>query len=97
MEGILYNPQTGKVYEGLLTNFYVITFDKNSNKAVVMTAPHGSVLEGTSCWLVEQVCQKLGIHMVWQHPNIHDIKSWNGAFISSKFGVLFNHHVVMLL
>ncbi|TPX44325.1 hypothetical protein SeMB42_g03989 [Synchytrium endobioticum] len=95
LEAILYDPDGGDIYEGLLTNFYVITRD-DSNRVAVMTAPRGTVLEGTSCWMVEQVCDKLGIQFIRKHPSIRDADVWEGAFITSALRTCHSVSVIHL-
>lgn len=73
----------GLVYEGLSSNFAVIT-----DKGTVRTAPNSLVLAGTVMAMVKEISAELGIGVEEECPNIKDIGSWRAAFITSTSRLL---------
>jgi branched-subunit amino acid aminotransferase/4-amino-4-deoxychorismate lyase len=70
------------VYEGLSSNFFVVT---KENK--VVTAKEG-VLYGTVMDLILQVCKEQDIEVIFEPPNLKDIGTWKEVFISSTTRLL---------
>ncbi|KAG0199050.1 hypothetical protein BGX28_007611 [Mortierella sp. GBA30] len=78
-EALLMDDSTQDLYEGLSSNFYA--FDRK--RRVILTAPLGSVLEGTIMKSVMQICKAEHIPVEFSSPNLKHIDEWEGAFISS--------------
>ena len=74
-ELLLANEQ-GQLLEGSQTNFYAVI------DGAVWTAGEG-ILEGTVRGLLLDVCQKEGIPVILEPPNLDTLESWEGALISS--------------
>eukprot|EP00775_Hariotina_reticulata_P005354 gene5354-5590_t len=87
-EVLLVTPE-GAVMEGLTSNFFVL-----SSAGEVETADAG-VLSGTVRELVLQVCQELNVPVKLQPPQLSNIDSWQGAFISSTSRLLLPAAEVM--
>ncbi|KAI1311601.1 Sulfhydryl oxidase 1 [Mortierella claussenii] len=78
-EALLLDDTTQDLYEGLSSNFYA--FDRKHR--AVLTAPLGSVLQGTILKVVLSVCKDENIPVRYTFPNLEHIDDWEGAFISS--------------
>jgi len=79
-EALLINDETQDVYEGLSSNFFVL----DSTRRTVMTAPIGTVLQGTLQKVILSVCEAQNIPVDYTFPNLKHIDDWEAAFISSK-------------
>lgn len=78
-EWILVEPQSGDLFEGHSSNFFVIQKDGS-----VFTAPLDRVLPGTiQKIVVDQVCPRLRIPICYQCPNLKELGSWRAAFLTS--------------
>ncbi|KAF9574320.1 Sulfhydryl oxidase 1 [Mortierella alpina] len=78
-EALLVDSTTQDVYEGLSSNFFVLHRKRQS----IITAPQGSVLEGTIMRSVISVCKEKSIPVEYSFPNLKNIDEWEGAFLSS--------------
>jgi hypothetical protein len=88
-EVLLVDRDTGRIYEGLSSNFFCVTKD-----GVIQTAPLEAVLEGTILKTVQAACSggpdddpktKLpGYRFDFAFPNLADIGAWTSCFITSK-------------
>ncbi|KAF9951491.1 hypothetical protein BGZ70_000952 [Mortierella alpina] len=78
-EALLVDDATQDVYEGLSSNFFVLHRKRQS----IITAPLGSVLEGTIMRSVIRVCKEKSIPVEYSFPNLKHIDEWEGAFLSS--------------
>jgi hypothetical protein len=76
----------GGIREGLTSNFFVIDSQDN-----IVTAPDDVVLDGSIRKLVVDICKQNGINIKFECPNLQNIQSWKGAFITSK------HHITGLI
>jgi branched-subunit amino acid aminotransferase/4-amino-4-deoxychorismate lyase len=74
-EMVLY--EQGKLYEGLVTNFFALM------NGYVMTAPFDSVLPGTTAREVVLLCKRQGIPVVFDFPN-PTLPGWKGAFLTNS-------------
>jgi len=72
----------GLLYEGLSSNFFTV------ENGVVHTAPDDVVLPGTIRKLIVKCCQENNIPIVFERPNIKNIDSWEGCFLSSTSRLL---------
>ena len=72
---------SGCLFEGLQTNFYVMKDGK------LQTAGEG-ILEGTVRKLLLEECEKENIGVDLQPPRMDEMESWQGAFISSTSRLL---------
>ena len=79
-EALLLNEESQDLYEGLSSNFCV--YDRKLQSLV--TAPVGTVLQGTILKIVVAVCDQEKIPVQYKFPNLKNIQDWEGAFISSK-------------
>jgi len=79
-EALLLNEESQDLYEGLSSNFCV--YDRKLQSLV--TAPVGTVLQGTILKIVVAVCDQGKIPVQYKFPNLKNIQDWEGAFISSK-------------
>ncbi|KAI8597141.1 aminotransferase, partial [Dissophora ornata] len=79
-EALLVDNETQDVYEGLSSNFFA--FDRK--RQTLLTAPMGSVLQGTIQKVVMNICKAENISVAYEFPNLKNIDDWEGAFISSK-------------
>jgi branched-subunit amino acid aminotransferase/4-amino-4-deoxychorismate lyase len=73
----------GLVYEGLSSNFAVIT-----DKGTLQTAPNTLVLAGTVMAMIKEVAAELGIGIEEDCPDIKGVGSWRAAFITSTSRLL---------
>lgn len=73
---VLLESSGGEVLEGMTSNFFV------TQGGTVRTAGTG-VLEGTVRKLVLEVCEREGVSVCLDAPNIKEVSEWDGAFISS--------------
>lgn len=80
-EVLLVTPE-GQLLEGLTSNFFVL-----DSQGAVVTADEG-VLNGTVRELVLEVCCEQGVPVVLQPPQLSEIDTWQGAFISSTSRLL---------
>lgn len=80
---VLLRDSDGNLYEGLSSNFFVV--DANGT---VITAPEDFVLNGTIRRIAIQCCVKLGIPVAYELPNIANIDTWQGAFLTSTSRLL---------
>ena len=71
----------GRLFEGLQTNFYVLKDNR------IQTAGHG-ILEGTVRKLLLEECEKENIGVCLDPPNMADLETWQGVFISSTSRLL---------
>ncbi len=72
---IILSDPAGRLYEGLSSNFFIIRPDGR-----LQTAPLSDVLSGT---VLKRVLQKYDGAVVFTHPKIDEIESWQGAFLTS--------------
>lgn len=77
------NQSTIALYEGLVTNFFVVT-----NSLAVQTADASVVLSGTMRTAVLTACAKLGIAVKLQPPLLHEWRSFRAAFITNVLRVV---------
>jgi branched-subunit amino acid aminotransferase/4-amino-4-deoxychorismate lyase len=68
--------ENGKVYEGLVTNFFALM------DGYLVTAPFDKVLPGTTAREVVLLCTTLGIPVVFDFPNLGHT-GWKGAFLTN--------------
>ncbi|KAF9916333.1 hypothetical protein BX616_004033 [Lobosporangium transversale] len=78
-EALLLDDKTQDVYEGLSSNFFAL--DRQHHK--LLTAPLGSVLQGTIMKVVLDVCKSENIPVDFTFPNLKNVDDWEGAFITS--------------
>ncbi|KAG0325763.1 hypothetical protein BGZ99_000208 [Dissophora globulifera] len=78
-EALLVDENTQDVYEGVSSNFFAL----DRKRGTLLTAPIGSVLQGTIQKVIINVCQAQNIPVEYTFPNLNHIQSWEGAFISS--------------
>ena len=69
--------ENGDILEGTTSNFFAVV-ESDSGKAVVQTAGHGKVLEGTVRKLVIEICEREGIEIDYTPPSLNDIDKWYG-------------------
>ena len=84
-EEIVLMDEDGRIYEGITSNFCVVTRDDNG-APMVITAPEHTILEGTVLHLVLRVCEeKLKLKTYREFPRIDNAEQgeWLGAFICS--------------
>jgi len=91
VEEVVLKDHSGSIFEGLSSNFGVI---KNGK---LVTAPLSTVLPGVTMELILQCCEKLGIEVVFECPNIQQVHHWEGAFISSTSRMLMPVNVVRVV
>ncbi|KAF8923830.1 hypothetical protein BGZ58_002472 [Dissophora ornata] len=84
-EALLVDNETQDVYEGLSSNFFA--FDRK--RQTLLTAPMGSVLQGTIQKVVMNICKAENISVAYEFPNLKNIDDWEGAFISSTSRLVF--------
>ncbi|CAG8593325.1 20995_t:CDS:2 [Cetraspora pellucida] len=82
-EILLSDSNTHNIYEGLSSNFFVVTYNPDTRLPIVITAPLHSVLEGTIRKIVIMICERDEIDLKFWFPNIDDVVQWEGAFITS--------------
>jgi len=79
---------SGTISEGLSSNFFAVSADGTS----IITAPEGTVLNGTVRAMVLRACEELNIPVIQECPRVpppvsDDKKesslSWSGAFVTS--------------
>lgn len=75
---ILLIDTSGRIYEGLQTNFFVM-----DSECRLHTAPATLVLSGTVRSGVIDISHKIGVTVVEKCPQIADASSWSGCFITS--------------
>jgi branched-subunit amino acid aminotransferase/4-amino-4-deoxychorismate lyase len=80
------------LYEGLSSNFCV--YDRKLQSLV--TAPVGSVLQGTILKMVMAVCDQEKIPVQYKFPNLKNIQDWEGAFISSTSRLILPIETIVL-
>jgi len=81
-EIVLQGFDSPNLYEGLSSNFGII---KNG---MIYTSPKGTVLEGVTLDLILKCCDEANIPVKREFPNIEEISSWEGAFVSSSSRLL---------
>lgn len=86
---VILSDEDGNLYEGLSSNFFVIRSDGS-----LQTAPTCSVLVGTVMKRVLIDWKYSGI--VFEHPNIKDIDTWIGAFITSTSRLILPIHKIII-
>ena len=74
--------EEGRLYEGLSSNFYVVTADPEHGDTVV-TAPEGAVLRGTIQATVLRLCMQAGLRTAFDFPRLAEAATWRGAFLTS--------------
>lgn len=79
-EALLVDDETQDVYEGLSSNFFAL----DRKRGTLLTAPIGTVLQGTIQKVVQSVCKARNIPIDYTFPNLKHVDEWEGAFISSK-------------
>jgi len=89
-EIVLQGMDNGHLYEGLSSNFGVM---KNG---ILYTSPKGTVLEGVTLDLIFRGCLEKDVSIVREFPNIDEISTWEGAFISSSTRCLSQVNVVRI-
>jgi len=89
-EIVLQGLDNGYLYEGLSSNFGVI---KNG---ILYTSPKGTVLEGVTLDLILRGCLEKDIPIAREFPNIDEISTWEGVFISSSTRCLSQVNVVRI-
>lgn len=72
--------KSGRLYEGLSSNFFIINSD-----GLIQTAPPSDVLLGTVMKHLIQLQEK---EIIFEHPSIYEIDDWLGAFITSTSRLL---------
>ncbi|CAG8525893.1 491_t:CDS:2 [Paraglomus occultum] len=82
-ELLLYDSNTKNIYEGLSSNFFAVLHNPDTQRSIVTTAPKHCVLEGTILRIVEMICERDGIEFRFWFPNVADVETWTGAFITS--------------
>jgi len=76
---------SGTISEGLSSNFFAVSADGKS----VITAPEGTVLNGTVRAMVLRACEELHIPVIQECPHVPEPTEgtqsslWSGAFITS--------------
>lgn len=75
---ILMFDEDGSVTEGLSSNVFAVAAD-----GTVLTAPTERVLAGTVRKVVVEVCEKHGIPLRYDCPNIKDFTTWDSCFVCS--------------
>ena len=74
---------TGTISEGLSSNFFAVSADGKS----IITAPEGTVLNGTVRAMVLRACEELNIPVIQECPRVPSTEdkqsTWSGAFITS--------------
>lgn len=78
---IILMDEDGGLFEGTQTNFYAV------QDGAVYTAEEG-ILEGTVRKMILEVCEREGVPIRREPPNIKSIGDWQGAFISSTSRLL---------
>lgn len=66
------------LYEGLVSNFFVLTAQNE-----IYTAPHNVVLPGFVRMCVLKACERLGVCVVLQPPRVADWRCFKAAFLTS--------------
>lgn len=74
----------GNLYEGLVSNFFVISQDLDGIP-VVLTAPLEDILIGTILESIVEICKFNEIRLRYEYPNILDCSRWKGAFITNAY------------
>lgn len=78
----------GNLYEGLSSNFFIIRSDRS-----IQTAPIESVLFGT---IMKRVLKDWKYsEIIFEHPNVNEIDSWRGAFITSTSRLILPIHTII--
>ncbi|KAF9938594.1 hypothetical protein BGZ65_012579 [Modicella reniformis] len=83
-EALLIDDETQDVYEGLSSNFFAL----DNKRGTILTAPIGTVLQGTIQKVIQDVCSAQNIPIDFIFPNLKHIDDWEGAFISSTSRLL---------
>lgn len=80
-ETVLHNE--GALYEGLISNFFVVT-----NNHTVITAPDSVVYPGTMRAFVIQACQRLDVPVILATPDSRNWATFRAAFITNAARML---------
>jgi branched-subunit amino acid aminotransferase/4-amino-4-deoxychorismate lyase len=80
---VLLTDNSGNIYEGMASNFFVIVNENGSPTLVTAGLEH--VLLGTIMKIVLRVCEKRNIPVKWDFPRLQDAINgkWEGCFLSS--------------
>ncbi|CAM0142684.1 unnamed protein product [Umbelopsis sp. WA50703] len=80
---VLLTDNSGNIYEGMASNFFVIVNENGSPMLVTAGLEH--VLLGTIMKIVLRVCEKRNIPVKWDFPRLQDAINgkWEGCFLSS--------------
>lgn len=73
----------GCLYEGLISNFFVVSED-----GTVVTAPDAVVYPGTMRSFVIQACQKLDVPVVFSPPDCRNWSTFRAAFVTNAAQML---------
>lgn len=78
----------GRVYEGMASNFLAVK--RVAGEPVVFCAGLEHVLLGTILRLLIDICQKEGIRIQWEFPDLNEAKAgqWEGCFVTSTSRLL---------
>lgn len=75
--------ETGRLYEGLSSNFAVI-----DAQGRLLTAPNEAVLSGTIMELAKAAAAEIGLPVEHTFPRLQDLKGYQAAFITSTSRLL---------
>ena len=78
----------GHVYEGMASNFLAVK--RIEGEPVVICAGLEHILLGTILRLLIDICQKEGIRIQWEFPDLKEAKEgrWEGCFVTSTSRLL---------
>lgn len=85
--------EEGNIYEGFYSNFFIIRKDP----LALLGAPKSKVLGGVTAKLTIEICNDLDLQVIHQFPNLNQIDSWSGAFITSSFRGVMPINTIYLL
>lgn len=80
--------ESGRLYEGLSSNFFVI----RSGDESIQTAPLDQVLVGT---VMKRILDTEPV--VFEFPRVEEIEKWKGAFITSTSRMILPVHQIITL
>jgi branched-subunit amino acid aminotransferase/4-amino-4-deoxychorismate lyase len=75
---VILSDEIGNLYEGLITNLFIIKRDGS-----IETAPNHTILCGTMREFALLACETLGIPIILRCPQLHEIDLWDSAFLTS--------------
>ena len=80
---ILLSTQDGRILEGLVTNFFVITTLPNGKPLLQTAGMQDGVVWGTMRQRVLKVCTELNIQVLGEAPDAATRNSWQEAFLTN--------------